>query len=321
MPSATTRAKTALSHESCRSNPACRATSWHALESRRRRHDEAAAGEIAGRRADHHGYDRGREGARARARDPDLEGRAHRVGERCGPAPAACCAGASTSGMCVAHVPVTCLCTASYATGRCPSSSHSTSQVAWGSSTHCAPSGTPATPRRRSTPGCPAWRAGAMLDALRPTRIVASDGEQHALPDGQPVEEGDALVVTTSGTSGQPKGVVLTHEAVAASAHATTGAPGHRPVAPLVACLLAAGAHRRPVRRDACRHHRHALAGAARLRGGHGRSGGPHGARLARRARGHRVTPAGRLRLLLRAARRQQGPGQRCLPTSSPPTA
>ena len=53
-----------------------------------------------------------------------------------------------------------------------------------------------------------------MLDALRPTRIVGSDGEQHALPDGLGVEEGDALVVASSGTAGQPKGVVLTHEAV-----------------------------------------------------------------------------------------------------------
>jgi O-succinylbenzoic acid--CoA ligase len=61
-----------------------------------------------------------------------------------------------------------------------------------------------------------------MLDALRPTRIVRSDGEQHALPDGSGVEEGDALVVASSGTAGQPKGVVLTHEAVVASARATT---------------------------------------------------------------------------------------------------
>jgi O-succinylbenzoic acid--CoA ligase len=62
----------------------------------------------------------------------------------------------------------------------------------------------------------------ALLDALRPTRIVGSDGEQHARADGVPVEAGDALVVATSGTSGEPKGVVLTHDAVTASARATT---------------------------------------------------------------------------------------------------
>lgn len=38
----------------------------------------------------------------------------------------------------------------------------------------------------------------------------------------EPVEAGDALVVATSGTSGEPRLVVLTHEAVAASATATS---------------------------------------------------------------------------------------------------
>ncbi len=71
-------------------------------------------------------------------------------------------------------------------------------------------------------PRLPRVARQAMLDALRPTRIVASDGEQHALPDGIPVDDGDALVLTTSGTSGLPKGVVLTHDAVAASAQATS---------------------------------------------------------------------------------------------------
>lgn len=45
----------------------------------------------------------------------------------------------------------------------------------------------------------------------------------------EPVEARDALVVVTSGTTGQPKGVVLTHDAVAASARATTAALGVDP--------------------------------------------------------------------------------------------
>ncbi len=71
-------------------------------------------------------------------------------------------------------------------------------------------------------PRLPPIARQVLLDALRPTRIVGSDGEQHALADGIGVEDGDALVVATSGTSGRPKGVVLTHDAVAASAEATS---------------------------------------------------------------------------------------------------
>ncbi|MFK8022591.1 MAG: AMP-binding protein [Ilumatobacter sp.] len=43
-----------------------------------------------------------------------------------------------------------------------------------------------------------------------------------AMGVGEPVEPGDALVVATSGSTGHPKGVVLTHDAVAASAEATS---------------------------------------------------------------------------------------------------
>ena len=41
--------------------------------------------------------------------------------------------------------------------------------------------------------------------------------------NGRGVEQGDALVVATSGTTGEPRGVVLTHDAVRASALATSG--------------------------------------------------------------------------------------------------
>jgi o-succinylbenzoate---CoA ligase len=47
-----------------------------------------------------------------------------------------------------------------------------------------------------------------------------------AMRVGEPVEPGDALIVATSGSTGEPKGVVLTHEAVAASAAATSARLG-----------------------------------------------------------------------------------------------
>lgn len=43
-----------------------------------------------------------------------------------------------------------------------------------------------------------------------------------AMRVGEPVEPGDALVVATSGSTGEPKGVILTHDAVATSAEATS---------------------------------------------------------------------------------------------------
>ena len=60
----------------------------------------------------------------------------------------------------------------------------------------------------------------ALLDMLRPEVSVDASGRS-TRDDGVPVLDGDALVVATSGTTGEPKGVVLTHDAVNASAAAT----------------------------------------------------------------------------------------------------
>jgi o-succinylbenzoate---CoA ligase len=61
----------------------------------------------------------------------------------------------------------------------------------------------------------------ALLDRLKPTLVEGGSGPTRR-PDGVPTLAGDALVVATSGTSGAVKGVVLTHDAVAASARATS---------------------------------------------------------------------------------------------------
>ena len=76
------------------------------------------------------------------------------------------------------------------------------------------------------------------LRALAPTRLVASDGAVVRLGGGTPVEEGDAVVIATSGSTGTPRGVVLTHDAVAASARATSARLGVDPsVHRWLACL------------------------------------------------------------------------------------
>ncbi len=73
----------------------------------------------------------------------------------------------------------------------------------------------------------PAAKA-ALLDHLRPAAVVGTGGRT-LRRDGLRVEPGDAVVVVTSGTTGVPKGVVLTHDAVAASARATTVRLGVEP--------------------------------------------------------------------------------------------
>jgi O-succinylbenzoic acid--CoA ligase len=85
---------------------------------------------------------------------------------------------------------------------------------------------------------CSAWESGhavlpldprlprpaidRLIDALRPARVVSSQGTEALAGGGIPTEAGDALVVATSGTTGEPRGVVLTVDAVQASAVATS---------------------------------------------------------------------------------------------------
>jgi len=76
-------------------------------------------------------------------------------------------------------------------------------------------------------PRLPRSAVESVVEALRPSVVVDHTGSRRL--HGVPVEDGDALVVATSGTTGTPKGVVLTHDAVAASATATSARLGVDP--------------------------------------------------------------------------------------------
>jgi O-succinylbenzoic acid--CoA ligase len=81
----------------------------------------------------------------------------------------------------------------------------------------------------------------AQLQALSPTRLIVDDGGvelEHVEPSGSGVEPGDALVVLTSGSAASPRAVVLTHEAVMASALATCTRLGVAPASDRWLCCL-----------------------------------------------------------------------------------
>lgn len=81
----------------------------------------------------------------------------------------------------------------------------------------------------------PAPARDATMAAIAPDRLVDADGEQRLA--GRGVDAGDALVVATSGTTGAPRGVVLTHDGVMASARATSDRIGVTADDTWLACL------------------------------------------------------------------------------------
>jgi o-succinylbenzoate---CoA ligase len=78
----------------------------------------------------------------------------------------------------------------------------------------------------------------AQLVALAPTRRMNAGGAEVPCEAGRGVEPGDALVVTTSGSTAAPRAVVHTHAALAASAQATSDRLGVDPSSDRWLCCL-----------------------------------------------------------------------------------
>lgn len=87
-------------------------------------------------------------------------------------------------------------------------------------------------------PSLPRPHRDRLLAGLAPTHVIeASDPEPRHLHGGRPVDDGDALVIATSGSSGEPKGVVLTQAALDAAADASNARLGTGAEATWLACL------------------------------------------------------------------------------------
>ena len=85
-------------------------------------------------------------------------------------------------------------------------------------------------------PTAPPAQLDLVLGTARPARLLDESG-LHPLADALPVESGDAVVITTSGSTGTPRAAVITHDAVEAAAYATSTALGVAADTHWLACL------------------------------------------------------------------------------------
>ncbi len=87
-------------------------------------------------------------------------------------------------------------------------------------------------------PRLPAERARALLQALRPATLETLQGTQRLDPGDSPaVAPGTAVVIATSGSTGEPKGVELSAAALRHSARASLDRIGARPGEAWLSCL------------------------------------------------------------------------------------
>ena len=60
-----------------------------------------------------------------------------------------------------------------------------------------------------------------LLDAMAPSEIIDASFTASSLPNGRPMQDGDALVIASSGSTGSPKGIIHTHSSIIAGARAS----------------------------------------------------------------------------------------------------
>ena len=60
-----------------------------------------------------------------------------------------------------------------------------------------------------------------LLDTMAPTEIIDASFTASPLPNGRPMQDGDALVIASSGSTGSPKGIIHTHSSLLAGAQAS----------------------------------------------------------------------------------------------------
>lgn len=77
----------------------------------------------------------------------------------------------------------------------------------------------------------------ALLQEIAAEAVIGANGIETKLSGGRSVESGDAIVIATSGLSGSPKSVVLTHGGIAASAAASNNRLGTTSNDHWLACL------------------------------------------------------------------------------------
>ena len=60
-----------------------------------------------------------------------------------------------------------------------------------------------------------------LLDSMAPSELIDASFAVSSLPNGRPMQDGDALVIASSGSTGSPKGIIHTHSSILAGAQAS----------------------------------------------------------------------------------------------------